>query len=139
MLIYHDFTHLYDIFIFFTPLFFEICDNIFSENKLVCFHNKGAKKMVKHVPISLMIVFMVVFGSFMAQPRPVQAALDTNMVTINGGGGVQTDGSDGIMMTFNISGYGEQVKFINENFIYSGGDVSFHLNVGGTLYTAFRG
>lgn len=91
------------------------------------------------VILRVIVMIMAIYTPFISKPDTAHAALDTNMVTINGGGGVQTDGSDGIMMTFNIPSFGEQVKFINQNFIYSGGDVSFHLNIGGTLYTAFRG
>lgn len=73
-----------------------------------------------------------------AKPR----GLATDVVTINGGGGALADGSDGIKMRFNVTGYGEQVWFTNKYFNYSGdasGDFGIHLNVGGTLYTSLNG
>lgn len=63
----------------------------------------------------------------------------TSVLTINGGGGALTDGSDGIKMTFNVARFGEQVKFQNAVYAYLGGEMGFHLNVGGTLYTSMNG
>lgn len=63
----------------------------------------------------------------------------SSVVTINGGGGVATNGSDGIKMTFNVARFGEQVRFRDDVFAYLGGEMGFHLNVGGTLYTSMNG
>jgi len=61
------------------------------------------------------------------------------MVTINGGGGMNATGSDGIKTTFNMASSGEQLKFAGSNFIYGTGDLGVTLNIGGTPYTVMNG
>jgi hypothetical protein len=70
-------------------------------------------------------------------PAAVPSAMP--MVTINGGGGTNGAGSDGIQMTFNRPNSGENIKFTNRNFMYCSGDVAQVLNIGGTSYTTFNG
>jgi len=65
-------------------------------------------------------------------------------VTINGGGGLLTDGSDGVQMQFNRPNCGESFKFVGKHNYYQdspseGCDVGFSLNIGGTGYTSFNG
>lgn len=67
------------------------------------------------------------------------APRDSDTVTINGGGGALAGGGDGIRLTFNESGAGEQITYKNKNFHYNNGDFGFHLNIGGTLYTSLNG
>lgn len=67
------------------------------------------------------------------------APRDSDTVTINGGGGVVSGGTDGLKLTFNVSNYGEQITHKNKTFHYNSGDFGFHLNIGGTLYTSLNG
>ena len=68
------------------------------------------------------------------------------VVTINGGGGVAADGSDGIAMVFNMNtaggsdvDAGDNVIYKNENYTYGPGDTGVHLNIGGQLYSTLNG
>jgi hypothetical protein len=100
---------------------------------------------IRQRTMRVLAVLAVVYVLLGMQPNTrahVQAtgrALATDTITINGGGGVDSGGLDGIKMVFNIAGSSEQVSFTNREFIYADGDVGVHLNVGGTLYTTMRG
>lgn len=85
-----------------------------------------------------LFIFAIAFqffltGAYAAAPR------DSATVTINGGGGILSSGGDGLNLTFNVSGAGEQIKFKNKDYHYNNGDFGFHLNIGGTLYTSLNG
>mgnify|MGYP000390824491 CR=1 FL=1 len=88
-----------------------------------------------------MIAVMLVLLPLLGRAPVVHATAPSGMpmVTINGGGGANAAGSDGIKITFNIAGYGEQLSFAGNDFIYSGGDVGETLNIGGTPYTVMNG
>lgn len=92
--------------------------------------------------ISMLTIAMLLFDSMATPAKQAKAegrALSTDNITINGGGGALADGSDGIKMVFNKTGFGEQLSFIGTDFLYDGGDVGVHLSIGGTLYTTMRG
>ena len=91
---------------------------------------------------SITTLVVIVLTLFPIQPQQTSYAAApsaSSVVTINGGGGVATDGSDGIRMTFNVARFGEQIKHRNDVYAYLGGEMGFHLNVGGTLYTSMNG
>ncbi len=91
---------------------------------------------------SIITLVVIVLTLLPLQPLRVghaAAPSASSVVTINGGGGALTNGSDGIRMTFNVARFGEQVKFRNGVYAYLGGEMGFHLNVGGTLYTSMNG
>lgn len=85
-----------------------------------------------------LLVFAITFQHFQTSTYAA-APRDTASVTINGGGGILSGGGDGLKLTFNVSGAGEQIMFKNKNFHYNNGDFGFHLNIGGTLYTSLNG
>jgi hypothetical protein len=91
--------------------------------------------------LKLLITVLIFAITLQSQLSEVFAAAprDTAMVTINGGGGALAGGSDGIKLTFNVSGHGEQITYKNKDFHYNNGDFGFHLNIGGTLYTSLNG
>ena len=88
-----------------------------------------------------MITLLLVLMPLLGRAPVVHATAPSGMprVTINGGGGVNAAGSDGIKITFNIASSGEQLQFAGNNFIYSNGDVGETLNIGGTPYTVMNG
>ncbi len=86
---------------------------------------------------SLFAILVIALGPFMAMPRSAEAAstqYSQQKVWINAGGGVQTNGSDGIKLEFNGSyGGGDEIYFANTTQYCCTG-VGVHLNIGGTLY-----
>lgn len=86
----------------------------------------------------IVLVFAMLFSQQVATTNAA-APRDSDTVTINGGGGILAGGADGLKLTFNVTSYGEQLKFKNKNFHYNNGDFGFHLNIGGTLYTSLNG
>lgn len=90
----------------------------------------------KTITVVLLIAFIFQHPTLVTQAA---APRDSATVTINGGGGVLTNGSDGLKLTYNVSSYGEQITYKNKNFHYNNGDFGFHLNIGGTLYTSLNG
>ena len=94
------------------------------------------------IRVSITTLVVIVLTLFPIQPQQTSYAAApsaSSVVTINGGGGVATDGSDGIRMTFNVARFGEQIKHRNDVYAYLGCEMGFHLNVGGTLYTSMNG
>jgi len=92
----------------------------------------------KHMLGSLLTMLAIVFGPFVAMPQSVEAAstkYSQQSVWINGGGGVETNGSDGIKLEFNDSNYtgGDEIYFANTTQYCCTG-VGVHLSIGGTLY-----
>ncbi|MFM7678404.1 MAG: hypothetical protein ACKO83_06100, partial [Roseiflexaceae bacterium] len=82
----------------------------------------------------------VVDARGLASPQNT-VALGTSTLIINGGGGVNTAGTDGQKIIINAGGVGEQVRFANSPNYYGGADssnVTFVLAVGsnsfGTIY-----
>ena len=71
---------------------------------------------------SITTLVVIVLTLFPIQPQQTSYAAApsaSSVVTINGGGGVATDGSDGIRMTFNVARFGEQIKHRNDTLIAS--------------------
>lgn len=94
-----------------------------------------------HTLLRLLTIILTISVVFQQHAYMVNAAAprDSDTVTINGGGGVVSGGTDGLKLTFNISNYGEQITHKNKAFHYNSGDFGFHLNIGGTLYTSLNG
>lgn len=99
--------------------------------------NKKVYDVAQKIGILVLIITMLfqphIPTTLAAAPR------DADTVTINGGGGVLAGGGDGLLLTFNVANYGEQMVYKNKNFHYNNGDFGFHLNIGGTLYTSLNG
>lgn len=87
------------------------------------------------------VVLFVVLSLALTFKPPVSMAADplgSSTLIINGGGGVQTNGSDGQKIIFNNGGSGEQLRFAGKgNYYPKGGDsanVDFVLAVGTSTY-----
>ncbi|MFZ9857357.1 MAG: RCC1 domain-containing protein, partial [Roseiflexaceae bacterium] len=81
---------------------------------------------------------VIAFGPLITMPRSAEAAstkYSQQTVWINSGGGVQTDGSDGIKLEFNgkYSG-GDEIYFANTTQYCCSGVSGVQLNIGGQLY-----
>jgi hypothetical protein len=69
---------------------------------------------------SLLAILVIAFGPFVAMPRVAEAAnpYGAAVVIMNGGGGVEADGSDGIYMNFNTDDGGEKLCWRGQNYYY---------------------
>jgi Regulator of chromosome condensation (RCC1) repeat len=87
---------------------------------------------------SLLAILVIAFGPFVSMPQTTEAAstqYTQQKVWINSGGGVQTDGSDGIKLEFNGKyGGGDEIYFANTTQYCCSGVSGIQLNIGGTLY-----
>lgn len=85
-----------------------------------------------------------------AEARVDTPPAEAEVLTINGAGGSDAGGADGIALTFNMNTLGgsaadagDNVKYKGVNYTYDaeseGGDTGVHLNIGGQLYSTMNG
>ena len=99
------------------------------------------------VAMAALVAFAPILGSVrVAQAASRTAPNASGVVTINGGGGVEADGSDGIALVFNMNttdgssaDAGDDIIYKGQNYTYGPGDVGVHLNIGGQLYSTMNG
>jgi hypothetical protein len=105
---------------------------------------------VSRVPM-IALAAVVALAPLMGTAPVSQAASRTapnasGVVTINGGGGLEADGSDGIALVFNMNSTdgsfgdaGDDIIYKGSNYTFGPGDIGVHLNIGGQLYSTMNG
>lgn len=101
------------------------------------------------VAMAALVAFASILGSVRVAQAESRTAPDASgVVTINGGGGVEADGSDGIALVFNMNDEdvssifgdaGDDIISKGQNYTYGPGDIGVHLNIGGQLYSTMNG